>query len=577
MRELLASNANVNEQGPDGRTALFRTARIGKESHVELLLQSNANPNITDNNDESPLQAAARYGHLEVVKMLIEAGADINHCPDPSKTAYSESPLCSAVRKNHKEVIELLLQHGAEPNAGTSACRFPLINAAWNLDPRICKKLINNGADVNQVDEHGQTALHHAITVESADIEKTIETTRLLISLGADVNAQCIHKETPIHCAISEYDKSVPLLYVLLKSFPNLTLRDDSFSETPLEKAIRRELPEQVELLRLAGAPEPNHDCINDSSSSTHCIEIEGGTIELNFEPWEAPLEDIDYKLAQELEGSSPALLKNYGWEFSAPHWKLLEHCDSPVPLTRVAYFARGFSNRPEGKELDDGPDVLGEHYEDAVNRFIEEGFLRELDGRDYIEYLAKVPDLKAISKSKKLPVSGKKSDLIDRLLMALSVDEVCACLPKKRIFVLTESGRAKLSESGKAQQRIASHLEKQIIHALSEPNLLLGLLLGTEYNSLHYHRRISIHIQSICRARLIINNPIPHEISIVPEQEKTLRAIAAAREICRLSLPDNWEHWGNISGPIYDGDPMSPSEFGFTICEDSEDSSHTE
>src|SRR5690606_22166741 len=103
-RSLLEQNANVNEVDKDGRTALFRVARVGKLETLHLLLEFGANPNLTDEKDEAPLQAAARYGHLECVEALLAAGADVNHCPNPEKTDYSETALCSAARKGFAEV-----------------------------------------------------------------------------------------------------------------------------------------------------------------------------------------------------------------------------------------------------------------------------------------------------------------------------------------------------------------------------------------------------------------------------------------------------------------------------------------
>ena len=571
LEELLESNVNIDEKGHDGRTALFRTARIGKESHVKLLLQHHANPNITDNNDESPLQAAVRYGHVEVVKMLINAGADINHCPDPNLTEYSESIICSAVRKKHREVLIFLLQRNGDPNIGTSACRFPIIYAASNSDHSSCKLLLENGAEVNQVDEWGQTALHHVMMDETGEIKNAIETARLLINHGANINAQCIVGETPIHCAISGDEKSIPLINLILKSSPDLGVQN-SYDETPLDKAIRMELPEQMELLRLAGGQESHDDRDQEVLSNTQATEAGDVIIQFEISNGSELVEDIDIKLAQEITDSKPSLFKNYGWESSMPHWRLLKHCDKPITLDRIAYFVRGWVNQPLGKEFEDGPDILGEHYQDAVDRFVSEGLLRLIEGTDYIELVAKVPDLKAILKSKNLPVSGSKTQLLDRIIGAISVKEICSFLPQTNIYILTESGKTKIAESEEAHHRIAKLLEEQIIQSLEEPNLLWGLLLATEYTPYTCYTRASISPKTIAKTRLILNNPIPHEISFEKNQEGKLRAVTAACLLCDFPFKNNWNYWGIVPNPKCNGDILSPYDLGSLIYSNSDE-----
>ena len=281
IRAVLESGTSVDERDKDGRTALFRTARLGKSDCVRLLLEFHANPNATDGRGEAPLQAAARYGHEGCVELLLEAGAEIDYCPDAEITDYSESALCSAVRKGHQRIVDLLLNAAASPNASTPAKRFPLIEAASRGDAATCRRLVEAGADSNQRDKSGSTALHHSVRSQS------IETVRELLDLGADVDARDHNGVTPLWEAMSTHE-SVPLLSALLKAKPDLSICGPPFNYTPLEQAIEFALDEIADLLRAAGAKEPAPIIHNDSLQ----VEIS--------------VEELDRALADELSKGKP-------------------------------------------------------------------------------------------------------------------------------------------------------------------------------------------------------------------------------------------------------------------------------
>ena len=71
IRGALDAGVVVDARDKKGRTALFRAARLGWTSIVELLLSCGADVNLVEQSGEAPLQAAARYGHIECVKLLL--------------------------------------------------------------------------------------------------------------------------------------------------------------------------------------------------------------------------------------------------------------------------------------------------------------------------------------------------------------------------------------------------------------------------------------------------------------------------------------------------------------------------
>ena len=70
-----------------------------------------------------------------------------------------------------------------------------LIAAAKRGDTELCKRLLENGADVNAADEVGWTPLH------SAAANGKTETCKLLLENGADINAEDEGGKTPLHYA----------------------------------------------------------------------------------------------------------------------------------------------------------------------------------------------------------------------------------------------------------------------------------------------------------------------------------------------------------------------------------------
>jgi ankyrin repeat protein len=75
------------------------------------------------------------------------------------------------------------------------AYRTSLLKAIESDSERRVQGLLQAGTDI-KLDEEGKTALHYAVTFNSAKIVKTI------IKAGADLNTADIHDKTPLDYAI---------------------------------------------------------------------------------------------------------------------------------------------------------------------------------------------------------------------------------------------------------------------------------------------------------------------------------------------------------------------------------------
>jgi ankyrin repeat protein len=90
--------------------------------------------------------------------------------------------------------------------------------------------LIRAGAQLDQKDEFGTTALHYAITYKNTDV------INLLLAHGANVAVQDNDGSTPLHYACEH--KLYEVAAALLKKDPGLVSRSDKHGNQPLWTAV---------------------------------------------------------------------------------------------------------------------------------------------------------------------------------------------------------------------------------------------------------------------------------------------------------------------------------------------------
>ena len=577
LQEEIDSGRDLEERDQRGRTAVFRCARIGREEHLRILLRANGNPNAEDALDERPLHAAARNGHIGCIKLLIGAGAAIDYCSSPDKTRYSESALCTAVRKSPEAAMELLSQ-GANPNAGTSANRYPLrVAVCDSSDPSIASELIAKGADLEAKDEFGRSALYHAVQ------HGTVAQIKTLIKAGADANSVDSDGD-PIVCAAvlsSRRDPEASLL-ALLSGRPDLSLVSPRWNKTALELALHVKRDEMAEILRSAGSPEP----AANSSGIEAVLEDEGGDdnevvgegvlsgLKLSFAsaPRVKPAQS-DKEIARRVANSTPSLLKNCGWTSSPGHWLLLDGSKRTkgCVLSRLAYFVRNFNNAYAGEELKDGPKLLGESHQAAVDRFVDEGLIKELDLCESILRTSSAADLKATAEANGLTAGGTKANLLERLIDALGLERLSIELPPDTFYVITEEGLAQLANREAMLAAAEDKLRKQ----------LLALLLDREMEWATHIARDICHLQNyspflkadkladrlaqrLANARAVMGVEEGIVQAMCSKGGADLRLIAAG-SLLTENWKSGWEQWGaGIQVPHDEmGQPYSPLRFG--------------
>ena len=180
MKILLASGADVNRCGNDGITPLIDACEYNNLEAVQLLVSSGANVDLLcgNNGGGTPLYLAAKRGNYEIVEFLISKGADIN-------TPQCCSVLWGASLEGHLKIVRLLLSLGADVNSehqinGAS----PLYIACEKCQYDVVKELIHYGADVNQKNYEMDSPL---MTATQHGNEKIC---RLLINNGAQMSGE---------------------------------------------------------------------------------------------------------------------------------------------------------------------------------------------------------------------------------------------------------------------------------------------------------------------------------------------------------------------------------------------------
>jgi ankyrin repeat protein len=178
-----------------------------------------------------PLITAVSKQNFEICKLLLLHGAYVNK----RTKIFVITPLIEASRNGNYAICELLLRHGANVFIGDDGLRQPLYFAASHGHYYICELLLSYGelqsnsalsnqrfdygAQINFKDCFGDTALHRAADYGYTDV------CELLLNNGADVNALNESNEPPLKKALYQdhIDTAEVLLYrgANIKFIPN--------------------------------------------------------------------------------------------------------------------------------------------------------------------------------------------------------------------------------------------------------------------------------------------------------------------------------------------------------------------
>ena len=174
FKEFIELGASPNTRNRIGDSLLMTAIKNGQMDILMLLIERGADVNLANVARVTPLMAAAYYGRPAMARILIDKKADVNAVDQMQKTA-----MVYAAGTGQTDIVIMLLKTGATsgitvntvyPNGLTA-----LMWAGASGHLATVQALLDQGADVNMVDNRGKTALQMADENSQLDVVKLLK------------------------------------------------------------------------------------------------------------------------------------------------------------------------------------------------------------------------------------------------------------------------------------------------------------------------------------------------------------------------------------------------------------------
>ncbi|EHK17750.1 ankyrin repeat protein, partial [Trichoderma virens Gv29-8] len=222
--------------------SIFGICALGLHTLLEGWWEEDIDASLVNSSGMDLLSIAAKYGHHKLCSDLIKHGSDM----DGTLNSVHGSALSEAIDMNHVDIAALLLDRGHNPNTysdGKILLCIAVERAEWAVpmllkakaDPNIsCQRynsalvaavsgkllrcvrfLINHGADVNALLEHGM----FGSALAAVACRKSLGCLQLLLEHGADVNSQlkCGDFGTALAAAVFGWSEDIEIVKYLVE------------------------------------------------------------------------------------------------------------------------------------------------------------------------------------------------------------------------------------------------------------------------------------------------------------------------------------------------------------------------
>lgn len=142
--------------------------------------------------------------------------------------------------------------------------------------------------------------------------------------------------------------------------------------------------------------------------------------------------------------------IMGFDWKRSKAHWLLLSKFINP-------------QNPDDFSKSDIWENVLGEKPSQSIKRFLDEGLIAVAEVESVLDYKYKVSELKDMLKQRGLPVSGRKDDMIKRLVTADPIG-MKKSVERLNVFQNVQHGRELAEKYLLGEKEKRSLIEKQVL-----------------------------------------------------------------------------------------------------------------
>ncbi|ORX42191.1 ankyrin [Piromyces finnis] len=220
VKYLISEGANINQNNKNHDTPLTVTCKNWKEEVIHYLIDQGANVNQENKNGDTPLMIICKncnnsyksfysQAYLDIVKHLVDKGADIN-----KNDINHNNVLDIAYNKIHKykaKVVKYLIDNGAVIHE--TICTKIIIDTCEQSNLETLKSLVKRNIDVNVEDDNGNTPLLISCRQDNGNNFSIVE---YLIAHGANIDQTNKHGDSALIIACqSENEKIVNYLIEL--------------------------------------------------------------------------------------------------------------------------------------------------------------------------------------------------------------------------------------------------------------------------------------------------------------------------------------------------------------------------
>lgn len=194
----------LREYGVNGkRNAIHFIVGKPVQSMVDYLVSLNINSDIPDYDEMTPFNLLSTgivnyldIAHSFIVDKFLKLDVRIDYPNRKGRT-----PFLNFYEKQNFELAYKMIDLGANVNQMDTSGLFALKYALIRRQNNSIQKLLDLGANINQVDNKGRNLLHHAINMSSATADATFETEQFLIDRGVNINLKDNKDRVPLHYA----------------------------------------------------------------------------------------------------------------------------------------------------------------------------------------------------------------------------------------------------------------------------------------------------------------------------------------------------------------------------------------